>query len=79
VDEDEPYEDDFDAGGELDEDDGAAAGAYDGEDEAEAARLIALNMALNGSTREETDRYLRENFELHNRAQLLDEVYSSLE
>ena len=35
----------------------------DGED-TEGARLIALNMALNGTPREETDRYLAENFEL---------------
>jgi hypothetical protein len=45
----------------------------------EGARLIALNMALNGTPREETDRYLADNFQLDNRAQLLDEVYSSVE
>jgi vacuolar-type H+-ATPase subunit H len=45
----------------------------------EAARLIALNMALNGTPREETDRYLAENFELSDRASLLDEVYASVE
>ena len=33
-------------------------------DDAEGARLIALNMALNGTPREETDRYLSENFQL---------------
>ena len=33
-------------------------------DDAEGARLIALNMALNGTPRDETDRYLAENFEL---------------
>ena len=47
--------------------------------DAEGARLIALNMALNGQSREETDRYLAENFDLADRARLLDEVYSSLE
>ncbi len=51
----------------------------DGSDDTEGARLIALNMALNGSTREETDRYLAENFELSDRSALLDEVYASLE
>ena len=51
----------------------------DGSDDIEGARLIALNMALNGTPREETDRYLAENFELDDRAALLDEVYSSVE
>ena len=45
----------------------------------EGARLIALNMALNGQSREETDRYLAENFDLPDRKRLLDEVYASVE
>ncbi len=45
----------------------------------EGARLIALNMALNGQPREETDRYLAENFDLADRTTLLDEVYSTLD
>jgi hypothetical protein len=56
---------------------GAATGA--GGDDAEGARLIALNMALNGTPREETERYLSENFELSDRNGLLDEVYASVE
>ena len=44
----------------------------------EGARLIALNMALNGTSREETDRYLDENFSIEDRAGLLDEVYARL-
>jgi hypothetical protein len=48
-------------------------------DDTEGARLIALNMALNGTPRDETDRYLAENFELSDRDQLLDEVYASVE
>jgi DivIVA domain-containing protein len=44
----------------------------------EGARLVALNMALNGTPREETDRYLAENFDLDDRQQLLDEVYASV-
>ncbi|MGH2862394.1 MAG: DivIVA domain-containing protein [Solirubrobacteraceae bacterium] len=44
----------------------------------EGARLVALNMALNGTPREETDRYLAENFELEDRQLLLDEVYASV-
>ena len=55
-----------------------AGGSGPGED-AEGARLIALNMALNGTPREETDRYLSENFELADRHSLLDEVYASVE
>lgn len=51
----------------------------EGEDDTEGARLIALNMALNGTSREETDRYLAENFSLRNREELLDEVYASIE
>ena len=42
----------------------------------EGARVIALNMALNGSAREETARYLSENFELDDPEGLLDEVYA---
>jgi hypothetical protein len=42
----------------------------------EGARVIALNMALNGSSREETARYLDENFELDDPDALLDEVYA---
>ena len=45
-------------------------------DDSEGARLIALNMALNGTPREETDRYLAENFQLEDRRALLDEVYA---
>ncbi len=36
-------------------------------------------MALNGTSREETDRYLAENFDLSDRAGLLDEVYASVD
>jgi DivIVA domain-containing protein len=50
--------------------------ASEGSDDSEGARLIALNMALNGTPREETDRYLAENFELEDRDKLLDEVYA---
>ena len=46
---------------------------------AEGARLIALNMALNGTPREETDQYLADHFELDDRGRLLDEVYASVE
>jgi hypothetical protein len=52
-----------------------AAGPPSGEGH-EGARVIALNMALNGSPREDTARYLDENFELENPDALLDEVYA---
>ncbi len=51
----------------------------EGSDDTEGARLIALNMALNGTPREETDRYLADNFRLPDRRGLLDEVYASVE
>ncbi len=61
----------------LVEEPGAATG--EGSDDTEGARLIALNMALNGTPREETDRYLADNFRLPDRLGLLDEVYASVE
>jgi DivIVA domain-containing protein len=51
----------------------AAPAATDG-DEA-GARLIALNMALSGTPREETARYLAEHFSLPDADALLDDVY----
>jgi len=55
----------------------SGADAGDGSD-TEGARLIALNMALNGTPREETDRYLAENFQVADRGTLLDEAYASV-
>ncbi|HEY7836767.1 MAG TPA: DivIVA domain-containing protein [Solirubrobacteraceae bacterium] len=52
---------------------GAAGGDLDG------ARLIALNMALNGESRTDTERYLAENFEIPDRLKLIDEVYAAIE
>jgi hypothetical protein len=42
----------------------------------EGARLIAFNMALNGTPREETEAYLRDNFDLSDPGGLLDDVYA---
>ena len=53
--------------------------APQGESPDEGARLIALNMALNGAPREEVDRYLAENFDLENRNSLIDEVYAAID
>jgi DivIVA domain-containing protein len=55
----------------------AKAAADDGADEA-GARIIALNMALGGSSREETAAYLAENFSLPDPAALLDDVYAKV-
>jgi F0F1-type ATP synthase membrane subunit b/b' len=44
--------------------------------EPEGARVIALKMALDGASREETARYLSENFEIADAGALLDEVYA---
>jgi DivIVA domain-containing protein len=52
----------------------AAAAPSPNGDEA-GARLIALNMALSGTPREETARYLAEHFELPDAEALLDDVY----
>jgi DivIVA domain-containing protein len=57
----------------------APAAPAGGDEDVEGARLIALNMALNGTSRDETDRYLAENFDLSDRQALLDEVYASVE
>jgi|GEM_PF-3082575 len=56
----------------------AGAGERTGatEEDLESARLVALNMALEGAEREVVDRYLRENFSVADRAALLDEVYA---
>jgi DivIVA domain-containing protein len=51
----------------------ASSGDLDG------ARLVALNMALNGDSREQTGRYLAENFEVSDPDRLLDEVYAAIE
>lgn len=47
--------------------------------DSEGARLVALNMALSGTPREETERYLEANFSLEDRAGLLDDVYARVE
>jgi DivIVA domain-containing protein len=56
----------------------AANGAAPDADEA-GARLIALNMALSGTPREETARYLAEHFSLANPEALLDDVYARVD
>jgi DivIVA domain-containing protein len=53
----------------------AAPGPKDGD--SAAARIVALDMALSGAPREDTDHYLAENYDLPDRAALLDEVYAA--
>jgi DivIVA domain-containing protein len=55
---------------------GPAADGTRSDDEA-GARLVALNMALEGSPRGETAGYLGEHFELADVEALLDDVYTS--
>jgi DivIVA domain-containing protein len=57
----------------------AAPEAAAGEGDIDGARLIALNMALNGASREETDAYLRDNFDLPDRGALVDEAFATVE
>jgi hypothetical protein len=45
--------------------------------DAAAARIVALDMALSGSPRDETDRFIAEHYDLRDRAALLDEVYAA--
>jgi DivIVA domain-containing protein len=52
-------------------------GAARNGDEA-GARLIALNMALSGTPRDETARYLAEHYDLVDAEALLDDVYSQV-
>lgn len=47
--------------------------------ELDSARLVALNMALNGESRESADRYLAENYQLADRGKLIDEVFAAIE
>jgi DivIVA domain-containing protein len=42
-----------------------------------AARIVAFDMALSGTPREDTDQYLAEHYDLPDRAGLLDEVYAA--
>jgi hypothetical protein len=57
----------------------ASLASDDTGDDIEGARLVALNMALNGTPRDETERYLAENFQLEDRHGLLEEVYASVQ
>ncbi len=57
----------------------AGTGEAGASEDAESARLVALNMAMDRRSREETERYLAENFRLSDLRGLVDDVYSSFE
>jgi DivIVA domain-containing protein len=61
----------------ADEPTAAAPPAPDANGDVAAARIVALDMALSGAPREETDRYLAEHYDVPDRAALLDEVYAA--
>jgi DivIVA domain-containing protein len=72
--------------GELSRDVGALAGAAmpsappavgERSDDEAGARLVALNMALEGAAREETARFLAEHYAIAELDALLDDVYAS--
>jgi DivIVA domain-containing protein len=54
-----------------------AAGPAPKNGDSAAARIVALDMALSGKPREDTDHYLAENYDVPDRAALLDEVYAA--
>jgi hypothetical protein len=56
-----------------------APAPVDANGDLDSARLVALNMALNGEPRASADLYLSENFQLADRAKLIDEVYAAIE
>jgi len=55
-----------------------APAAATGDGDEAGARIIALNMALGGSSRDETASYLAENFSLADPDTLLDDVYAKV-
>lgn len=54
----------------------AAAGA--GPDDTDAARIVALDLALSGTPREEADRIIAGQYTVADRSALLDEVYAAV-
>jgi DivIVA domain-containing protein len=53
------------------------AAAPPGNGDAAAARIVALDMALSGTPRDETGRFLAEHYDVPDRESLLDEVYAA--
>jgi DivIVA domain-containing protein len=63
----------------VQEEQAPAAPAREDEGDLDGARLVALNMALNGESRADAERYLAEHFKLVDRAKLIDDVYAAIE
>ncbi|MCW3040923.1 MAG: DivIVA protein, partial [Solirubrobacterales bacterium] len=76
---DEPYEAPTSAPAAAEPEPASAASSGAGDGDVDGARLIALNMALNGASREETDAYLRDNFDLPDRGALVAEAFATVE
>jgi hypothetical protein len=64
---------------EAEEPEAAAPPAAAADEDVESARLVALNMALNGDSRDQVDKYLADNYDLSDRSALLDDVYATVE
>jgi hypothetical protein len=57
----------------------AGAERNEGAGDEEAARIVALDMALSGSSRAEVDRHLADNYRVADRGALLDDVFAAIE
>ncbi len=57
----------------------AAVGSDEASGDLEGARLVALNMALDGASRDQISQHLRESHGVSDSADLLDEVYASID
>jgi hypothetical protein len=53
--------------------------AASGGGDLDGARLVALNMALNGQSREDAERFLATHYQSIDRVKLIDEVYAAIE
>ena len=53
------------------------AAAADADDDTEAARIVALDLAFSGTPREEADKIIAKQYNVADRAALLDEVYAA--
>jgi DivIVA domain-containing protein len=54
-----------------------ATASPNGSADVEGARLVALNMAIDGRSREETERYLAKHFRLMDGRRLVDDIYAA--
>ena len=52
--------------------------AATGSDDTDAARIVALDLAMSGTPREEADRIIAGQYTVADRSALLDEVYAAV-